>query len=536
MKSTMSNAGRERTFSRVLVTGATGFIGRQVCLRLARDGVKVVAWVRSPDAARASLGDAPELLATSADDAELEAVLRRCDAVIHLAGAGIVDKRWSAARKAELRSSRVDTTKRIADALVRSGAKAALVSASAIGWYGARGDEVLDEDSSAGVDFLGGLCRDWEQGARDASAHGVRVAIVRIGVVLGLGGGALEKLLPPFRFGLGGRLGAGTQWMSWIHAEDLVELLVTAARDERYEGVFNAVAPVPVTNREFTRELGRALRRPTPFPVPAIALRIALGEASVVLLTGQRVVPRRAQALGFTFRFPSLDAALGQLVGPTHSVRLGPAREVPRCPYLESSKPRYLLEQRTSLPAPLDEVFDFFSRAENLGAITPGSMRFRMLGERGQPMREGREIDYAIRVGPVPMRWRSRIEAWRPGEGFVDSQLRGPYACWWHEHRFTRGPGDTTVMVDRVWYAPPLGPLGALAQRALIASQLEGIFRYREHAVALRFGRAAPADSRADSRAGSPAGSPTGSPTGSPGPEAAPVSAQENGPRALTRS
>ncbi len=520
----MNNPARNRPLSEVLVTGATGFIGRQLCLRLARDGVRVVAWVRSPEEARAGLGVGPELLATSAADEELDAVLRRCDAVIHLAGAGIFDKRWSAARKAELRASRVDTTKRIADAIVRSGAKPALVSASAVGWYGARGDEVLDEDSPAGVDFLGGLCREWERGALDLGAHGVRVAIVRIGVVLGLGGGALEKLLPPFRLGLGGRLGAGKQWMSWIHAEDLVELLVTAARDARYEGVFNATAPTPVTNGEFTRALGRALRRPALLPVPAFALRIALGEASAVLLTGQRVVPRRAQALGFTFRFASLDAALEQLVGPTHSVRIGPAREVPlellEGAYFKTSKPRYLLEQRTNVPAPLEEVFEFFSRAENLGAITPASMRFRMLGERGQAMREGREIDYAIRIGPLPMRWRSRIEAWRPGEGFVDSQLRGPYANWWHEHSFTRGPGDTTAMVDRVWYAPPLGPLGALAQRVLIASQLEGIFRYREHAVALRFGRDASAAAPVQTR----------------GPVAASASAQENGPRALMRS
>lgn len=142
------------------------------------------------------------------------------------------------------------------------------------------------------------------------------------------------------------------------------------------------------------------------------------------------------------------------------------------------------------VPAPLEEVFDFFSRAENLGAITPPSMEFRMLAPRGQAMHEGREIDYRVKVGPVALRWRSRIEVWRPGERFVDSQVSGPYSCWWHEHRFERGPGDTTVMHDRVWYAPPLGVLGALAQPLIVRPQLISVFNYREHAIALRFGRA----------------------------------------------
>jgi uncharacterized protein (TIGR01777 family) len=512
----MSTSQRNRPLSRVLVTGATGFIGRQLCLRLARDGVEIVAWVRSPEAARACLGQAPELLATAAGDEALEAALRRCDAVIHLAGAGVVDKRWSDARKLELLSSRVDTTKRLVGAIARSGAKPALVSASAIGWYGSRGDEGLDEDSPPGDDFLGGLCQAWERSALDARAHGVRVAIARIGVVLGLGGGALAKLLPVFRLGLGGRLGHGAQWMSWIHAEDLVELLVAAARDERFEGVFNATAPTPATNRDFTRELGRALGRPTLFPVPAVALRIALGEASVVLLGGQRVAPRRAQELGFAFRYPTLDRALEQLVGAPSSVSIEAARDAPDCADFERRKPRYVLRQRSLVPAPLEEVFDFFSRAENLGAITPGAMGFRMLSERGPAMHEGREIDYAIRIGPLPLRWRSRIEAWKPLSGFVDVQVRGPYSCWRHEHTFARGEDGATVVEDCVWYAPPLGVLGALAQRALIASQLEGIFRYREHAIALRFGRNGQGLDRSQ--------------------QDAQIAAHKNGPRALARS
>ena len=493
----MKHLNTARTFQRVLITGATGFVGRQLCLRLAREGLAVVAWVRDLERARAALGDGPELLGTEAPDAQLDAALERCDAVIHLAGAGLFDRRWSAARKRELRASRVDTTRRLVEALGRTKRRPALVSASAIGWYGPRGDEELDERSTSGAGYLGDLCKAWEQAALDARAFGVRVALIRIGIVLGLGGGALEKMLPPFRLGLGGRLGNGRQWMSWIHAEDLVELLVTAARDERYEGVFNGTAPEPVTNAAFTRELGQALGRPAFLPAPGFALRLALGEASVVLLTGQRVLPRRALELGFAFRFPTLAAALERLVGDG-AVSVVRAPVAPDTEYLRRARPRYLLEARTVVPAPLEEVFAFFSRAENLGAITPPSMEFRMVTPRGQPMHEGREIDYRVKVGPLPLKWRSRIEVWRPGEQFVDSQLRGPYACWWHEHRFERGPGNTTVMRDRVWYAPPLGALGALAQPLVVRPQLVAVFNYREHAIALRFGRtpASPAAAR----------------------------------------
>lgn len=489
--------------ARVLVTGATGFVGRQLCLRLAREGFEVQVWTRSATTARAALGQGPQIVEAGEGREALVRALESCDAVVHLAGAGLFDRRWSAARKRELVSSRVDLTRELVNAIGAAKRRPrVLVNASAVGWYGSRGDELLDERSSAGAGFLAELCAGWEREAFAAREHGVRVAVHRIGVVLGLGGGALARMAPPFRFGVGGRLGNGRQWMSWIHAEDLVELLVRSLIDERFDGVFNAVAPEPATNRDLTRELGRALGRATPFPVPAFALRLALGGSSTVLLSSQRVLPRRALELGFEFRHPTLASALSQLLGAAGSVSFERADAPPESAYLDRHPPRYVLRQRTVVPAPLEQVFEFFSRPENLGAITPSSLSFRLLSPAAQPMHNGLELDYAIRVGPVPMRWRSRIEVWKPGAGFVDSQVRGPYSSWWHEHRFERGPDDTTVMHDVIWYAPPLGPIGALAQRLAIAAQLEEVFRYREHAIALRFGRAsATAPRRARSRA-----------------------------------
>jgi hypothetical protein len=472
----------------ILLSGATGFLGRLLALRLARDGHQVVAWVRDPARARAVLGAGPRLVRSDVSDSGLRAELAQVDAVIHLAGEPLFEGRWNERRRAELRDSRVGTTRRLAEALSGAVPKPAVfISGSAVGWYGARGDEPLDEASEPGSDFLARLCRDWEEAAAPASAAGVRTVFIRTGIVLGPEGGALAKLLPPFELGAGGRLGSGRQWMPWIHVEDWIELVMRALDDARWSGAFNASAPEPVTNADFTRALGGVLGRPTLFPVPGFALRLALGDVAALLLTGQRVLPRRALELGFQFRFPKLALALTDLLRNDHGVALGPSRDAPLCEYLRRRKPRYLLSSRMRIHAPLEQVFEFFSRSENLGAITPANMAFSLETPAPIEMRAGREIDYKVQVGSLGLDWRSRIDTWEPLERFSDSQLRGPYACWWHEHRFSRD-GQHTLMEDRVWYSPPLGPLGALAQRALIAPKLRAIFGYRARAMTLRFG------------------------------------------------
>lgn len=477
-----------KQLNRVLLSGASGFLGRALALRLARAGLEVVALVRDPERARGVLGSGPRLLSTSISDAGLRAELAHVDAVVNLAGEPLFGPRWSERRRAELRSSRVATTARLARAIAGAARRPAVfVSGSAVGIWGDRGDEQLDERSSPGQGFLAELCGAWEAAARPAEEAQVRTVLLRTGVVLGAEGGALATMLPPFRLGLGGRLGHGRQWMPWIHIDDWLELVVRALRDESLSGALAATAPEPVRNSEFTRALGQALRRPTPFPVPGVALELVLGEVASLLLTGQRVRPTRALAAGFAFRFPTLAGALEDLVAPDPTVEIGACLDAPDVEYLRQRKPRYQLAQRTLIHAPLEQVFEFFSRSENLGAITPPTMAFTTLGAPGRAMHAGREIDYAIRVGPVPLRWRSRIEVWEPGARFVDSQLEGPYRAWWHEHRFARA-GEHTLMEDRVWYAAPLGPLGALAQRWLIAGRLSAIFGYRARAVRWRFG------------------------------------------------
>jgi len=293
----------------------------------------------------------------------------------------------------------------------------------------------------------------------------------------------------PYRFGLGGVLGDGEQGLSWIHLDDLVDAMARALNDVRYAGAINAVSPEPTSQRAFHGALCAAMGRPGPWWIPGPALRLALGEASQVVLEGQRVVPSRLQELGFDFRYPSLGPALHSFYGPDDGLQIGPlegpiSREHP---YLARRRPRYQLQDNRLLPASTDEVATWFSNPMNLGIITPSALSFHTLTETPITMEVGAVIDYALRLGPIPMGWRTVIEEWTPGAGFVDAQHRGPYRCWWHVHRFDEAEGGVR-MQDTVLYAPPMGPLGAPANLLFVAPTLRRIFRFRARAMARRFG------------------------------------------------
>jgi uncharacterized protein (TIGR01777 family) len=299
---------------RVLVTGGTGFIGSKLCARLVAKGHDVVALTR--DASRSRDHVHPKVhVASWAEGAAWEGFVDGAGALVNLAGESLA-QRWTAAAKRRMATSRVEAAARLAGAVAKAAKKPeVLVNASAVGYYGPHGDEILDEDSPAGTDFLARLCVDWEMAARALEPLGVRVAMTRTGLVLGSGGGALAKMLPPFKAFVGGAPGDGTQWVSWIHRDDVVELIVFALENPAVSGPVNATSPHPVTMRTFATALGRALHRPSFVPVPAAALRLALGEMSSVVLEGQRVVPKKVLALGFSFRHPDLLPALKDVVG-----------------------------------------------------------------------------------------------------------------------------------------------------------------------------------------------------------------------------
>jgi uncharacterized protein len=295
---------------RLVVTGATGFIGTVLCERLLQQGHTLTLFTRgSPrdvgTAAKRSVQWTPGALG------EWGVALEGVDGVIHLAGEPIAARKWNDIQRRRIEKSRVDGTNSLVQAIAKAEPKPTfLISASAVGYYGPRGDELITEDSPPGDDFLSAVCRAWEEEAKKAERLGLRVVRLRTGVVLGSGGGALTKMAQPFKFFVGGPLGSGRQWMSWIQLEDHVRLILQLIDNAQANGPVNATAPNPVRNKEFCQTLGKVLRRPCWAPVPGFALRLALGEMAEMLLTGQRVMPAAAQKLGFQFRYPNLEEAL----------------------------------------------------------------------------------------------------------------------------------------------------------------------------------------------------------------------------------
>lgn len=294
---------------RVTVTGATGRIGARLVAALRARGDDVTVLSRDPERATAALGVDAVGWRPEDEPAPADALAGR-DGVVHLAGEDVA-QRWTAdAKRRLLRSRELGTRNLVAGIAAADPRPRVLVSSSAVGWYGPRGDEEVDEDAPAGAGFLAEVCAAWEREAEAAEAHGVRVVRLRTGVVLDREGGALARMLPFFQLGVGGPVAGGRQWLSWVHADDLVALYLAALDDPAWSGPFNATAPEPATNRDFSHALGRALHRPAVAPVPGLAVRALYGEMAEIVVTGQRAVPRRALERGFRFAHSDLDAGL----------------------------------------------------------------------------------------------------------------------------------------------------------------------------------------------------------------------------------
>ncbi|MGC2466842.1 MAG: TIGR01777 family oxidoreductase [Candidatus Acidiferrum sp.] len=296
---------------KVLVTGSSGLVGSALVRVLTKEGHTVCRLARPGTIEKNDSNDGFQV-AWNPATGELGGAAVGADAVVNLAGASIAGGRWTIERKAELRSSRIDTTRALVTALAKMNARPrVLVSASATGFYGNRGEELLTEDSSPGNDFLSNLAEEWEAEALKAEALAIRVVLARFGIILARDGGALPKIVLPFRFFAGGKIGTGKQWMSWIALDDVIEILRLALERGEIRGPINVVSPQPVQNAEFTKTLATAMRRPALFPAPAFALRLALGEmADALLLSSQRVLPQKLQNLGYRFLHADLKSAL----------------------------------------------------------------------------------------------------------------------------------------------------------------------------------------------------------------------------------
>ena len=301
---------------RVVIAGASGFVGSALCPYLREQGHEVVALTRNADRAAAILGPDVEVRAWSPGaDGSLTEALTGADGVVNLAGENLAVGRWTASRKLALVNSRLEATGALVEGIASADPRpSVLVSASAVGYYGDCADEALTEASAPGDDFLADLCQQWEKAAQGVEEAEVRLVRLRVGVVLGKGGGALSKMLFPFKLGIGGPLGTGRQWFSWVHRHDLVRLIEFCLTHEEVSGAINGTAPNPVTNRELSTALGKVLHRPSIMPMPAFALGILLGEMSDMLLTGQKVLPEAAQKLGFTYEHPTIADALTNIL------------------------------------------------------------------------------------------------------------------------------------------------------------------------------------------------------------------------------
>lgn len=304
---------------KVAVTGATGFVGTHLVQRLQQEGHQILVLTRDPERARqifpASTFPNVEITAyTPLSSGDWQKQLSGYEGVVNLAGAPIAESRWTPERKQEILDSRQIGTQKIVEAITQADVKpTVLVNSSAIGYYGTSETAAFDEESSAGQDFLAKVCQAWEAEAEKVKQSGTRLVILRTGIVLG-NGGALAKMLLPFRLFAGGPLGSGRQWFSWIHIDDLVNLILKSLTQANYEGVLNATTPQPVRMAELCHVLGQILHRPSWLPVPAIALEALLGDAAQVVLEGQQVLPKRTQAFGFNYQYPTAKQALQNIL------------------------------------------------------------------------------------------------------------------------------------------------------------------------------------------------------------------------------
>lgn len=455
---------------RILLTGGTGLIGRELGLALAARGDTLVCLVRDVRSARRRLPFPAECHAWEHTQAVPAAALQGVQAVVHLAGEPVADTRWTERKKALIRDSRILGTRQLVRAVMDHGvAVQAFVHGSASGYWGERGDEQVDASSPKGSGFLADVVDAWEAELQPLAEQrpGLRVPIVRTGIVLAREGGALAEMLPLFRLSAAGALGHGRQWMSWIHLQDIIGLFLHALDQPGANGVLEGVAPQAVTNREFTTTLCRAMGVAQNLAAPTPVIQALFGQRAGIVLGSIRVVPQATLASSFVYRFASLQAAMDDLLTPLR----------------EGTWQREWLQWMPRAP---EDVWPFFGDAHNLEAITPAFLGFNVLGQSTAEIGAGTLIDYKLRLGGVPLRWRTRIDAWDPPRRFVDLQERGPYRLWHHTHDFVPLAGGT-LMRDTVRYRLPAGWLGTLAGGQAVEAAVERIFEYRARRIDERF-------------------------------------------------
>lgn len=455
---------------KILISGATGLVGTRLLEVLTLKGFDDIRILtRDKISAKNSIPFPVDFFEWNPDKNFLEiGALENVDVVIHLAGENVADGRWNESKKKRIIDSRQLSSELLINEikkLPRSPKK--FISSSAVGIYGDTGDKIITTESPLGTDFLAEVCKTWESTILSHGIDGMNAHCIRTGVVLSANGGALQKMLPAFLAGVAGKLGNGNQYMSWIHIDDLVNQFIFLVENNGSSHVYNGTAPTPLTNYEFTKILGSAIKRPTIFPVPSLALKTLFGEMSDILLKGQRVVPNDFLNEGFNFKFGNLRDALEDI-------------------FKFSSKGETVLETYQWINKPVISVFKFFSNENNLEQITPPYLKFKVLGKDTESIRQGTLIFYKLKVHGIPLTWKSKISSFTEDKSFTDEQLSGPYAKWVHQHDFIPYK-QGTLIVDKVIYKVPMGILGKLAAGYFVNKDIQNIFKYRSTVIKKEF-------------------------------------------------
>lgn len=452
---------------RILMTGATGLIGNEIGKELVKQGHEVIALVRD-------LKRAPQALHFQAKTIEMGSAIPEIDAVINLAGENLTAQRWTTEFKDKLRTSRIQFTRELVQAVKKTSTPQVWIQGSAVGYYGTSAEgETFTEQSPKGEGFLADLCQEWENACTESLSSSTRKVILRTGVVFSHRGGAFIKMAGPFLQGLGGVLGSGTQKLSLIHLHDLVQVVLLALKTEEVRGSYNLVATNPVTQRECTELVCKHLRVKAGPKAPAFVLKAIFGEMSSLLLDSQSVVSDRLAKIGFKYRYPDAESVISE-VASWH-----------QHPF-KNDQSSFMFYGEQFIPKPAAELFTFFSEAKNLEEITPSMLNFKIVSMSTPQIQKNTEINYKLKVHGVPIKWTTDISVWDPPRLFVDNQRSGPYRVWVHEHRFEEVSGGT-LMKDWVRFELPMGKIGALAGFHQVQKDIESIFKHRRQVIADRY-------------------------------------------------
>jgi len=476
----------------VFITGASGFIGRHLIPYLQSTGCTITAAVRDIDKAKNQLGAEIELIDIYGSKRTLRDSLNKSDIVVNLSGRQLAGVRWTTKKKKEFSESRVLLTRMLVHEITLCETPPKIfLSASAVGIYGDKRSETLDETSTIGGDYLSNLTGDWENAAYELNKHNIRVCTLRLGIVLAREGGILLQLSPAFELGFGSYIGNGDQFISWIHIDDVVRAIEYCIRNDAITGPVNFTAPLPVTAKEFASHLRNVTKARVILPIPSIILRLIFSEGVIVLTNSHKALPTKLMDSGFKFSYDNLNKALvheysTQSVAVSKSDTSLPNTSAETSNFDGPASNVYELYATTIIANDSDDTFSFFASPWNLGLYTPGWLNFQIL-EAKEPIEQGSVMKYQIKIGPVSMAWMTHILEWKPNTTFTDEQTRGPYKLWRHQHLILNNPDETTTVLDRVHYKLPLGIFGRIAHKLLVKYLLIRIFNYRQKIMRLRF-------------------------------------------------